>query len=42
MRPNTSADSTAAMLEMVREGVVDLRQDGAYQPLYLRRRAAAP
>lgn len=32
------AASFGASLEMAREGLVELRQDGAYQPIYLRRR----
>lgn len=32
------AASFGASLEMVREGLVELRQDGAYQPIYMRRK----
>ena len=35
------ASSFAASLELAREGVVDIHQQGAFSPLYLRRRPAA-
>jgi segregation and condensation protein A len=42
MSATVRASSLSAMLEMVREGVLDLRQDGAFAPLYVRRRSARP
>ncbi len=42
MSATVKASSLSAMLEMVREGVLDLRQDGAFSPLYVRRRSARP
>lgn len=42
MRTTVRASALSAMLEMVKEGVIDLRQDGAFQPLYVRRRSARP
>ncbi len=36
MRVSVIASSFAASLELVREGKLDMRQEGAYQPLYLR------
>ena len=42
MRATVKASALAAMLEMVREGVVDLRQDEAFAPLQIRRRSARP
>ncbi len=42
MGPTVRASSLSAMLEMVREGLVDLRQDRAFAPLYVRRRSARP
>jgi segregation and condensation protein A len=42
MRATVRASALSAMLEMVREGVLDLRQDGAFSPLYVRRRSARP
>ena len=38
-RRSVLASSFAACLELVREGRADLRQDGAFEPLYVRRRA---
>jgi segregation and condensation protein A len=35
------ASSFTASLELAREGVIELRQDEAFKPLYLRRRPAA-
>lgn len=40
MRATVRASALSAMLEMVREGLVDLRQDKPFAPLYVRRRAA--
>ena len=42
MTTTVRASSLSAMLEMVREGLLDLRQDGAFAPLYVRRRSARP
>jgi segregation and condensation protein A len=42
MTATVRASSLSAMLEMVREGLLDLRQDGAFSPLYVRRRSARP
>jgi segregation and condensation protein A len=42
MSATVRASSLSAMLEMVREGVLDLRQDGAFGPLFVRRREARP
>jgi segregation and condensation protein A len=36
-RPSAIASSFAATLELVREGKMEMRQDGAFSPLYLRR-----
>jgi segregation and condensation protein A len=41
MRATVRASALSAMLEMVREGVMDIRQDRPFAPLYLRRRAAS-
>ena len=38
MKATVRASALSAMLEMVREGLVDLRQDRPFSPLYLRRR----
>lgn len=38
MKATVRASALSAMLEMVREGLVDLRQDRPFAPLYLRRR----
>ncbi len=38
MKATVRASALSAMLEMVREGVVDLRQDRPFAPLYVRRR----
>ena len=40
-RATAIASSFAATLEMVREGSLEIRQDGAFQPLYLRKGAGA-
>ncbi|MBA5776726.1 segregation/condensation protein A [Stappia sp. F7233] len=37
-RPTVIASSFSASLELVREGEIELRQSGPFQPLYLRRR----
>jgi segregation and condensation protein A len=37
MRSTVKASSFTASLELIREGVVEFRQDGAFAPLYLRR-----
>src|SRR5690606_15531074 len=37
-RATAIASSFAASLELVREGMMEIRQDGAFQPLYLRMR----
>jgi segregation and condensation protein A len=44
MRASVMASSLAATLELVREGAVELHQQGAFAPIYLRKRAgeAAP
>lgn len=39
-RPSAIASSFAASLELVREGKMEMRQDGAFAPLYLRRSEA--
>jgi segregation and condensation protein A len=39
MRPTVLASSFAASLELVREGVLDMHQPGAFAPIYLRKRA---
>ena len=36
-RVTAMASAFAASLEMVREGTVEIRQDGAFQPIYMRR-----
>ncbi|MDP2732863.1 MAG: segregation/condensation protein A, partial [Hoeflea sp.] len=40
-RTTAIASSFAASLEMVREGRLEIRQDGAFQPIYMRRPQAA-
>ncbi|MCX7323575.1 MAG: ScpA family protein [Hyphomicrobiales bacterium] len=40
MEATVRASALSAMLEMVREGLVDIRQDRPFSPLYLRRRAS--
>jgi segregation and condensation protein A len=40
MRATVFASSLAATLELVREGVAEMHQAGAYAPIYLRKRAA--
>jgi len=41
MRATVFASSLAAMLELVREGAVEINQAGAFAPIYLRKRAGA-
>jgi segregation and condensation protein A len=41
MRRSVTASSFTASLELAREGLLDLRQDGPFTPIYLRRRASA-
>jgi segregation and condensation protein A len=38
-RVTAIASSFAASLEMVREGRLEIRQDGAFQPIFMRRPA---
>jgi segregation and condensation protein A len=40
MRTSVLASSFSAILELVREGAVDIRQEAAYSPIWLRRRGA--
>ncbi len=40
-RRSVRASSFTASLELAREGVIELRQDEAFQPIFLRRRASA-
>ena len=40
-RRSVRASSFTASLELAREGVIELRQDEAFQPIFLRRRAVA-
>lgn len=40
MRRTVKASSFTASLELAREGTLDMRQDGAFQPIYMRRRAS--
>ena len=42
MRATVKASALAATLEMVREGLLDVRQDEAFAPLEIRRRSARP
>ena len=42
MRATVMASSLAATLELVREGQVELHQQGAFAPIYLRKRSEAP
>jgi segregation and condensation protein A len=42
MRATVFASSLAAMLELAREGAVDIQQAAAFAPIYLRRRGDAP
>nr|WP_316653922.1 ScpA family protein [uncultured Gellertiella sp.] len=41
-RVTAIASAFAASLEMVREGSIEIRQDGAFSPLYMRRGAGRP
>lgn len=41
MRRSVTASSFTASLELAREGLLELRQEGAFRPIYLRRRANA-
>jgi segregation and condensation protein A len=41
MRRSVTASSFTASLELAREGVLELRQEGPFKPIYLKRRAAA-
>jgi segregation and condensation protein A len=41
-RVTATASAFAASLELVREGKIEMRQDGAFGPLYLRRGAGRP
>jgi segregation and condensation protein A len=41
-RPTAIASSFAASLEMVREGIIEVRQHAPFEPLYLRSRPKAP
>ena len=41
LRRSVRASSFTASLELVREGVLEMRQDDAFKPIYLRRRATA-
>ena len=41
LRRSVRASSFTASLELAREGVLELRQDEVFKPIYLRRRGAA-
>lgn len=41
LRRSVTASSFTASLELAREGLLELRQDGPFRPIYLRRRAAS-
>ena len=41
MRRSVTASTFTASLELAREGVLDLRQEGPFKPIYLRRRSPA-
>ena len=41
MRRSVTASSFTASLELAREGLLELRQEGPFRPIYLRRRTAA-
>jgi segregation and condensation protein A len=41
MRRSVTASSFTASLELAREGLLELRQEGPFRPIYLRRRSAA-
>jgi len=42
MRATVMASSFASVLEMVREGALDVQQTGAFAPIFLRKRAGEP
>jgi segregation and condensation protein A len=42
MRASVLASSFASSLEMTREGAMELRQDGPFQPIWVRKRATPP
>ena len=42
MRATVLASSFASVLEMVREGALDVQQTGAFAPIFLRKRAGEP
>ena len=41
MRRSVTASSFTASLELAREGLLELRQEGAFKPIYMRRRVVA-
>jgi segregation and condensation protein A len=41
MRRSVTASSFTASLELAREGLLELRQEGPFKPIYLRRKANA-
>lgn len=41
LRPSVMASSFSASLELAREGAVEMRQEKAFEPIYMRRRADA-
>ena len=41
MRRSVTASSFTASLELAREGLLELRQEGPFRPIYLKRRANA-
>ena len=41
MRRSVTASSFTASLELAREGLLELRQEGPFRPIYLKRRAHA-
>jgi segregation and condensation protein A len=41
LRPSVIASSFTASLELAREGSIEIRQEGAFKPIYMRRRTAA-
>jgi segregation and condensation protein A len=40
-RVTVIASSFTASLELAREGVIEIRQERAFEPIYMRRRASA-
>ena len=40
-RATVIASSFTASLELAREGVIEIRQERAFEPIYMRRRASA-